>query len=336
VKLHIIILVLFLATQGIFAEFESSNNHADESKILTEKNAEILILKNRVKELEKELKEYKQVKPGIIDLISEKKLTSIKTNNIESKKYEVTTTAPEKVSAYFIAKYLTLNELKSKLKKNGFEILAIDEIYKDYVVITVTNEELKNTNSFTSALHISVNSGKEIRVQNPNYFGAAFLQEKYKYGIFNKTMTSLLEVFAGNMYTMKDKKKFSDLASYNFMLGMPNFDDVVTLYSDENILNKLDLNDSIDCISYRLELPNGSVLVGHKLKKETYNFFKKINAEDYVSMFPYEVMIEGNNAYMLHPKYYLPLSLPFVSMTDFMKIASAPLEIIKNIQQCYK
>jgi hypothetical protein len=39
---------------------------------------------------------------------------------------------------------------------------------------------------------------------------------------------------------------------------------------------------------------------------------------------------------MLAPKYYLALSLPRLSMTDFMKIASAPEEIIKDIKQAYK
>lgn len=326
-KLNAVVLAFLLFSNTVFADINNSIN--------IQKDEEILFLQKKVKELESELKKYTQVKPVTSKSLLPEKRTSRKTKKLKSDKYEVTLAAPEKITAYFTSKHQTVYELKSKLKKNGFEILAIDEIYKNHFVLTVTNEELKSTNSFISALHISVNIAKEIRVQNPNYFGSAFLQDEYKYGIFNKTMTSLLEVL-GEMYSMKSKSSIDDLRSYNFMFGMPSFNDTITLNESADILKKLDSNESINHISYKLELPNGSVLVGHKLKVTTYDFFNKINVKDYVAMFPYEVMIKDNRAYMMHPKYYLPLSLPLLSMTDFMKIASSPVEIIKDIKQVYK
>ncbi|NEW60366.1 hypothetical protein GSY74_03650 [Sulfurovum sp. bin170] len=39
---------------------------------------------------------------------------------------------------------------------------------------------------------------------------------------------------------------------------------------------------------------------------------------------------------VLDPKYYLALSLPLLSMTEFMKIATAPDQIVKDIKRAYK
>jgi len=50
----------------------------------------------------------------------------------------------------------------------------------------------------------------------------------------------------------------------------------------------------------------------------------------------YESMIKEGKAVILDPKYYLALSLPLLHMSDFMKIASSPEEIEKDIKRAYK
>ena len=45
---------------------------------------------------------------------------------------------------------------------------------------------------------------------------------------------------------------------------------------------------------------------------------------------------EYGKAIMLDPKYYLAVSLPLLTMGEFMKIASAPGEIEKDIKRTYK
>jgi len=72
------------------------------------------------------------------------------------------------------------------------------------------------------------------------------------------------------------------------------------------------------------------------LSQKTYNYLKKIKADNNAQIFPYEVMVQNNKAVMLNPKFYLALSLPLLSMTDFLKIASAPDEIEKDIKVVYK
>ena len=47
-------------------------------------------------------------------------------------------------------------------------------------------------------------------------------------------------------------------------------------------------------------------------------------------------MIIGKKAVILDPKYYLALSIPQLRMSEFMKIASAPGEIEKDVKRAYK
>lgn len=333
-KLNMMLLVFLLLTGFIVADStplnESENNLTDHSPV-----SEVEALKKRVTELEAELAKYKQVKPVIGSVKHSAKKTPPPKEILKGEKFSLQTTTPKKVSAYLTAAYQTADDLKVKLVQNGFDVLATDEILKGKTVITISNEALRDTNSFLSALHILVNDDHEIRVQNPSYFGAAFLQDKYTFGDFNETLKSL-QVVLGDMYISKEQYKLDDLGDYNFMLGMPHFNDTITVAKGSDIISKLTKEGSEKYISYTLKLPNGSVLVGHKLQDVTYGYLKKIDVAHNAQIFPYQVMIEEERAYMLNPKYYLALSFPLLSMTDFMQIASAPEEIVKDIVEAYK
>jgi hypothetical protein len=138
------------------------------------------------------------------------------------------------------------------------------------------------------------------------------------------------------MYEVEDKLKLSNLSNYHFMLGMPRFNDVIVVSRGNQIIEKLSDTNATKHISYVLKLPNGSTLVGHKLNQDTYDYLKKLKAENNAQIFPYEVMIQNEKAVMLSPKFYLALSLPLLSMTDFLKVASAPEQIEKDIKLVYE
>ena len=87
-------------------------------------------------------------------------------------KLEIGAPAPEKLSTYYAAKAQDAKSVGSKLKANGFSVLATTSPIKGSTVITITNKELKATNSWLATLNVLVNA-KEVRVQNPSYFGAA-------------------------------------------------------------------------------------------------------------------------------------------------------------------
>lgn len=242
-------------------------------------------------------------------------------------------TVPEKLTAYYSSSIQPIDVLESKLKKNGFQVLAITEILKGKIVLTITNSELKSTNSYLATLQLLVNTTHhEIRVQNPSYFGSAYLQERYYYGKFKTTLYALRNVL-GEMSEVKESYDLRGLAHFQFMYGLPHLKDTVHIKVKGNPLQKL--RDS-NHIAYRLNLPNGAILVGHQFKRRTNRFLKIIKEENNAQLLPYESMIKEGRVTILNPKYYLPLSLPFLDLGKFMKIATAPDSIKREIIKSYK
>ena len=235
---------------------------------------------------------------------------------------------PSKISAYFIAPIQPLDSLKKSLTDNGFKILAITNIIDGHDVITITNDELQATNTYMATIHIGV-SNSDVRVQNPSYLGAAFLGEKYKYGEFKATVNAL-EKALGSLKDSKQKTDFSNLEDYNFMIGMPKVDDTITIKEGK------DLASNVKNIAYKLTLPNGLILVGHKLSKKTNKFLKILGEEQNAQILPYKSMVFGNAVQILDPKFYLALSLPNLTLGQFMEIASVPDEIEKEIIKAYR
>ena len=246
-------------------------------------------------------------------------------------KLEIGAPAPEKLSTYYTAKAQDAKSVASKLKANGFSVLATTAPLKGSTVITITNKELKATNSWLATLNVLVNE-KEVRVQNPSYFGAAYLGDKFKYGQFAGTLKSLQKAL-GDLHTVEDEFKLSKLAKYQFMMGMPYVDEVIEVGEGADLVSKLKDN---KYVAYSLTLPNGATLVGHSLRSRTNKFLKKIDATHNAQILPYRSIIKDGKAVMLDPKYYLAVSLPLLSMGEFMKIASTPAEIEKDIKRTYK
>ncbi len=330
-KLNRFILAIVFMTGVIFASELNIEESISEKVSLQDENKH---LKEKIKKLEVQLQRFTQVKPVVSSAVLPLQSATEK-KTVRGAKFVLSTTAPKILTAYYVADYQTVDKVKKKLETNGFLLLSVNEILPHKTVLTFTNAELQKTNSFLSALHLLVNDNSEIRVQNPSYFGAAFLQDKYKYGQFKETLLNLKTVL-GEMYESEDKFEFDELADYNFMFGMPDKNDMITVAKGNSLLSRLREENATQYIAYSLQLSNGTTLVGHKLQHKTYAYLKTIKEEHNVQLFPYEVIIRENKAVMLHPKYYLALSLPLLSMTDFMKIASAPAEIVKDIEKAYK
>ena len=244
------------------------------------------------------------------------------------------TPVPKQISAHYIAPSQNLQLLISKLQTNGFTVLATTPILKKYNVITISNQELKNTNSYMATLQVSV-SPHEVRVQNPSYLAAAYLGSSYHYGQFKKTVNAL-ERSLGTLTNGIQQAVFSTLANYRFMYGLPKKDDILKIKKATKVIEKVSTLNSKRYIAYTLTLPNGSTLVGHKLRNKTYKFLEILGQEKNAQILPYEAMIVGNEVSIMNPKYYLALSLPQLSLHEFMQIASFPDQIYRNIKKVYK
>jgi len=257
-----------------------------------------------------------------------KNMVILPKKEFKTNKMVISNKAPDTISAYFVANPQTIETLIYNLKINGFEVIDINDISKDKTVVSITNEELKNTNSFISVIHILVNKNDELRIQNPSYFGASYLQDKFKYGQFNNTKIALQKAL-GDIYLTQDINKFSKLRYYHFMFGMPTFDKTIKLSNNVRTLDKTKF-------AYSLKLPNGSILIGHKMSPSNNEFLQTLNQEDNSQILPYQSMVKDGKAFMLAPKYYLPLSLPLLTMTDFMKIRTIPDNIEAELKKDFQ
>ncbi|KYJ86454.1 hypothetical protein [Sulfurovum riftiae] len=316
------------ASKGDIEEINES-----EAISLEEENRE---LKEKIKALEAQIEVLKE-NETTIETKTEDSAAFMKASKkiFKGAKLKIGGKAPKFLSTYYAANYQSVTDVKSKLESNGFRVLAVTPILKDKIVLTITNDELQKTNTLLATLHVLVNVGDEVRVQNPSYFGAAYLQDKYKYGQFTETLKAL-QAALGDMYEVKEKYELADLGNYQFLFGMPYLNDTITVAEGDDLLTKVTGKSAQKYVAYTLKLPNGDVIVGHKLRNKTNQFLQKIGVDRDANMLPYESIIKGKKAVILDPKYYLALSVPILSMSEFMKIASAPGEIEKDVKRAYK
>ena len=56
-------------------------------------------------------------------------------------------------------------------------------------------------------------------------------------------------------------------------------------------------------------------------------YLSKIKGEKHAAFLPYMVLIEDNVAKILHPKYYIAIAYPNLTMREFINISDTPDDI---------
>ena len=64
--------------------------------------------------------------------------------------------------------------------------------------------------------------------------------------------------------------------------------------------------------------------VGLQSSEDGESYFLPKIGEDHAAALPYEIILQGNKATMLHGKYRIALHWPELTMGTFMKIMSTP------------
>ncbi len=240
----------------------------------------------------------------------------------------------QKVSAYFSAPYQDAKSVKSKLAKSGLHVLATyHPAGKSHLnVILYTSNTLKKLaakpkRGFAAVGRVLVNSkAKTVLATNPEYWLNAFLQKEYRSG-GGAAVTKALKKVLGNLQPTKDALSSGSLAKYHFMIGMPYYDEMIELKSGKKL--------SVQNRVFTLSLANGSKVIGVRMPRSVESFISKIG-EDKALVLPYLVLIEKGKAMILHPKYYLAISYPLLSMGQFMKISNTPDQIEAAIKKLIK
>jgi len=244
-----------------------------------------------------------------------------------------------KVSAYLRGAYADPATVESKLKSAGFEVLGKEQLSPDMTSVVFTCPTLKKMankpkRGFIGAMRVLSNKkDNEIAITNPRYFGKAYLQKEYDDASAQKVLSKLNAVFEG-LKDSKDSMKVKDLPGYHFTFAMPYYEDMDKVGSGTHdaLLQKAKATGNV---VFELPLDKERTLIGYKLSDKTQKFVHKIGTQN-GAVLPYAILIEGDKAYILAPKYYLALSYPQLKMTQFMTIANIPGKIEKECKKAFK
>jgi len=247
------------------------------------------------------------------------------------------------VSTYLYGKLQTPQEIKEKLSQNALEAIGEYDAMGDpnYHVIVYTSRELKAMGSkenrgFAAVQKILIDKkdGKLV-FTNPEYFERAFMQgDLYESKV--KIVANKLKFAFGTLEKSPESLDEGDLKGYHFMFAMPYYEDMIDVAQGDSLDATLEANAKSKIV---FKLPLGkSTLYGVKMDtaKGEKSFIPAISQEKNSAFLPYMVLISGNKAKILHAKYYLAVSLPNLSMGQFMTISDAPGNIEDYFKSLFK
>ncbi|WP_295419573.1 hypothetical protein [Sulfurovum sp.] len=280
------------------------------------------------------IKFSKRVPPNYIP--PEQRTQEAKPQNTSTNIGEVT---KGKVSAYLRGKFMDVKTAEAKLKEAGFKIVAVTPVDKkgDLVSIVFTDDALvkmasKPNRGFMASLRLLVNKkDNHISITNPLYMAKAFMQQDFDEKTAKATLAKLTAVFKG-MLNSKDMLKFQLLPKYQFMSGMPHYEEMTVVARGNDLLAKIKNNKKVLFVQ---KLENGSTLIGVKLGKRTSKFTGRIGTNN-AALLPYPVLIENGEAKIMDPKYYISVMYPLLKMSEFMTIATVPGAIVKDCEKVFK
>jgi len=251
-----------------------------------------------------------------------------------------------------------LSQVKDKVKKNlkdaGFYVTGGYFVggNKKWYVLTVSSKNLqsiclkvKDKGLFAANLRVGfiVNNDKvTITALNPKYMFAGYFRneyDKYKSSLsqLSSKFLSAIKSINGKLVSFGGSLELSKLKKYHYMMGMPYFDDYIELKEFSSfekavstITNNLKNNKSHTRLVYKLEYKNSKkavIGVGLLDKEKGAQHFLPIIGYKHLAAMPYEIVIYGNKAYMLHGRFRFAMYWPELSMSQFSKIMSTPGDI---------
>ena len=246
-----------------------------------------------------------------------------------------------KVTAYLHAPMISPDEVVTLLKSAGFTVLATFKVDKKGLATSIvfTNADLikaasKKNRGFASSLRVTVDKKDNIiSITNPIYMLKAFLQDDYNEVLAKATLKKLRDSFTG-LKNSDEILKERILSKYQFMAGMPQYQDMQSL---KKKTSKQLLASAMKSkkVVYKIDLLDGSTIIGVKLSKRTTKFIKKIGYKN-AGLLPYPILIENGEAKILDPKYYIAVMYPMLKMSQFMTISTVPGAINKDTDKVFR
>ena len=251
------------------------------------------------------------------------------------------------------------DKIISALKNDSFTILgSYNPSGKTSLkVIAFTNTDLKNTvvkitdrGALAAVFKIGLvqkNGKTTISHTNPDYILRAYLGDNYNTykATFQKFSTTLKKALSGigsEFIPFGGTVNADKLKKYHYKIMMPYFSDPITLNEfssfDEGlriIEKNLKAQKGETKQVYKLLFKSNEVAVfgvGLKSKKDGEAYFLPKIGETHGAALPYEIILQGKKATMLHGKYRIALHWPELTMGTFMKIMSTPGNIEETLE----
>lgn len=240
------------------------------------------------------------------------------------------------IPTYKIGAASDVEGVKAKLTSGGFEVVGT---YKSDAGTTVlyTNEAMKamankENRGFSSVGRILVDD-KQVSITNPVYFDKAFMQKEYNDAASASTLASLEKAF-GALSDSADKYEGDDLAGYHFMVSMPYYEDMM-IVGEGTTADLVAKAKSAKGTTAVIQLGEDRYVAFVELERRTNGFVKKIGLQN-GQVLPWAVLIEGGKAKALSAKYFIAISYPLLTMSEFMTIATVPGAIENDLKKIFK
>ena len=267
------------------------------------------------------------------------------------------TKASEDLSPYYkvVSKKGSITEISDEVKillqENGFDVIGQyrPENKEKFFVMAFTNQRLqevtlkvKDRGTLASIFRVGfVDTDGEVTVSiiNPDYLFYGYLRDeadtyqKELSEISNQIRTTFSKM-GGDMTPFGGELSIEDLKEYHYMMMMPYFDDPVELNEFSSF------SEGVNTIRKNLDAKKGNTLKVYELILEDHEIaifgvglldieegevdFLPVIGESHIAAMPYEIILQGKEATMLHGKFRFALFWPELSLGEFMKISSTP------------
>jgi len=253
----------------------------------------------------------------------------------------------------------TTKQVKNALQEKGFEILGEYHVEnnKNLKVIVYSRKDLQQTVlkvKDRGALAAALKVGLKANGANTNisYLNPAYLFNAYLGGAYTKHESALKKVNNDVKSALSPLGKINkgfggslsvkDLRKYHYKMMMPYFTDPVELKEFNSF------EEGVKTIEKNLAAKKGNTNLVYKLKFSSEKVavygvalldaatgegnFLPIIGESHLAAMPYEIILQGKTATILHGRYRLAVHWPELTMSTFMKIMSTPGDIEKTLE----
>lgn len=252
----------------------------------------------------------------------------------------------------------SINETSEKvvqlLKEHSFTVLGTYHPAQNnsLKVIAFTRADLKNSvikvkdrGALGAIMKVGlVKEGNKVVMSytNPEYVLRAYLMDQYgshksMTEAFSADLKSTLSPLGTEFKPFGGTVPSEKLKKYHYKIMMPYFTDPIELAEFSSF------EEGLKIIEQNLKSQKGNTVLAYKLvyakeqvavfgvglnnKEEGEAHFLPIIGEAHAAAMPYEIILQGKEATMLHGKYRIALFWPDLTMGTFMKIMSTPGDI---------